>query len=405
MQVQYLLGAFAALLAVCHAFIVPQSDGSLTLVSPNEKFTSDSTITVNGQNLYSQLTSTSTYSSFVRTLYLSNVDSLLYQHINAYTPQDSVAVTVNGTTFLLIANGLYGQSQPIYKWNPSSQMFEYFQNVSVDAAINQDYEYFQYNGNHYIMLTNALSPNPPSYLLRFDGTTWQRIQNTTSEIANVYDCSFFTVGGTNYLAFANAAGVLIKVFNSSGYLSAGTAFSYSGSNAKDIETFTIGSNTYFALSLTSSVDIYQWTGSAFSQIQSIAATSAYSSKFISVGGCYFLAVAEGYTQDATSRIHQWNGTSFAVFQSIATQGASDVDTFTLGGNTYLTIASYQSTSSGLYAKSLIYKYNGNIFNKVGDITTRGATSIRKFSISGNDYLFITNDGTVNKYSNLYKLTY
>ena len=55
-----------------------------------------------------------------------------------------------------------------------------------------------------------------SYLIKFNGTTWEGIQNNANQLPSVYDTAFVTIGSSSYLGYAHNGGVLIKKFNSTG---------------------------------------------------------------------------------------------------------------------------------------------------------------------------------------------
>ena len=124
----------------------------------------------------------------------------------------------------------------------------------------------------------------------------------------------------------------------------------------------------------------------FTLYQTLQTRGAHNLEYFSIADKQFLAVA--YQFDGTylqnSVIYQWNGKLFEVFQKIATKGADDVKFFTINSDKYLAVANYGST------KSVIYKWSGRKFNKFQEIATEGAMGCTAFVINNDTFIVFAN---------------
>ncbi len=91
-------------------------------------------------------------------------------------------------------------------------------------------------------------------------------------------------------------------------------------------------------------------------------------------------------------------------QSIATSGALDWESFSIGGESYLAVAN-DGNGSTHNINSKIYKWDGSAFAEVQSIATNGGRDWESFSIAGESYLAVANnynDSTQNINSKIYK---
>ena len=114
--------------------------------------------------------------------------------------------------------------------------------------------------------------------------------------------------------------------------------------ALTVEHFTINGTLFLAFgnyhsdinkTKTSSM-IYKMQESSgrFTLYQTLQTRGAYGLEYFSIADKHFLAVANHYdgTYLLDSVIYQWNGKLFDVFQKIATKGAGDFTFFTINGD-------------------------------------------------------------------------
>ena len=114
-------------------------------------------------------------------------------------------------------------------------------------------------------------------------------------------------------------------------------------------------------------------------------------EYFSIVDKYYLALANHHdgTSLLDSVIYQWNGRLFDVFQKIATKGASDVKFFPINSDKYLAVANYHDGSTHS-TKSVIYKWSGVKFNKFQEIATEGALRCTVFVINNDTFIAFAN---------------
>jgi len=168
-----------------------------------------------------------------------------------------------------------------------------------------------------------------------------------------------------------------------------------------VEHFTINGTLFLAIAnyygdinkfKTSSM-IYKMDESTgrFTLYQTLQTRGARGLEYFSIADKHFLAVAnqEDGTYMLDSVIYEWNGKLFDVFQKIATKGGSFFTFFTINGDKYLTVANYHDGSTHS-TKSVIYKWSGGKFNKFQEIATEGALRCRAFIISNDTFIAFAN---------------
>jgi len=139
--------------------------------------------------------------------------------------------------------------------------------------------------------------------------------------------------------------------------------------------------------------IYKMDGSTgrFTLYQTLQTRGPYGLGYFSIADKHFLAVANyhdgAYLLDSV--IYQWNGKLFEVFQKIATKGGSDVTFFTINNDKYLAVANYHDGSTHS-TKSVIYKWSGGKFNKFQEIATEGALGCTAFIINNDTFIAFAN---------------
>ena len=114
-------------------------------------------------------------------------------------------------------------------------------------------------------------------------------------------------------------------------------------------------------------------------------------EYFSIVDKHFLAVANYYdgTYLLDSVIYKWNGKLFEVFQKIATKGGFHFKFFTINGERYLAVTNYYDGSS-YSLKSVIYKWSGVNLNKFQEIATEGALGCTAFIINNDTFIAFAN---------------
>ena len=171
--------------------------------------------------------------------------------------------------------------------------------------------------------------------------------------------------------------------------------------ARAVEHFTINGTLFLAFAnnrgditkhKTSSM-IYKMKESTgrFTLYETLQTRGALGVEYFSIAERHFLAVAyhwEG-TYQLESVIFQWNGKLFDVFQKIPTKGASHFTFFTINGDKYLAVANHYDGST-YSTKSVIYKWNGSKFNTFQEIATEGARGCAVFVINNDTFVAFAN---------------
>lgn len=162
--------------------------------------------------------------------------------------------------------------------------------------------------------------------------------------------------------------------------------SISNSVVLDWDSFTIGANTFLAMTNYISVTIYLWNGTDFVQYQSLATTSSRDIEFLTVGNDSFLAVASDLPE---SRIYKWIGSGFVEDHSIPTSGPRDVEPFTIGSDTFLAFANWAVGST-----NSIYRWDGSAFAEFQELPNDngGSADWEFFNIGTDSFLVVADDG-------------
>ena len=143
----------------------------------------------------------------------------------------------------------------------------------------------------------------------------------------------------------------------------------------------------------------QTTGK-FTLYQTLQTRGARGLEYFSIADKHFLAVANIYdgTYLLDSVIYQWNGKLFEVFQKVATKGGADFTFFTINGDKYLAVTNYYNGSTHSI-KSVIYKWSGVEFAKFQEIATEGAVGCTAFVINNDTFIaFANHRNSQQKYS-------
>jgi len=129
----------------------------------------------------------------------------------------------------------------------------------------------------------------------------------------------------------------------------------------------------------------------FTLYQTLQTRGPYNLEYFSIADKHFLVVANHYDGASLldSVIYRWNGKLFEVFQKIATKRGADFTFFTINGDKYLAAANYYDGSTHSI-KSVIYKWSGGKFNKFQEIATEGAVGCTAFEINNDTFIAFAN---------------
>eukprot|EP00052_Salpingoeca_macrocollata_P020120 m.168483 g.168483 ORF g.168483 m.168483 type:complete len:227 (-) comp21164_c0_seq1:59-739(-) len=210
-------------------------------------------------------------------------------------------------------------------------------------------------GNVYLAVAMIDSGNADSVILRWNGSRFVAFQSIATHGA--YDWEWFSIGGDAFLAVANhqsggSSDVDSVVYKWSRTTNGFEMYQRIGTHgAEHIEWFNINGQDFLAIANFYSSDsvIYQWQNSLFVPFQTVSNPAhAASWKWFALGRANYLALA--YHHDSTeyniaSRIFQWNGTLFVPVQSVATQGAENWEWFSINGTNFLAVANSQDNGN------------------------------------------------------------
>ena len=128
----------------------------------------------------------------------------------------------------------------------------------------------------------------------------------------------------------------------------------------------------------------------FQEIPTKGATQVAAFK---TGSALFLAIANSHGDKhkykTTSDVYKLEGGRFLHYQTLHTKGAMSIKHFTIHGNSYLAFANSYDGST-YRTNSVIYKWNGKMFTVFQEIPTLGAHGVTFFSVGGTFYLAFAN---------------
>jgi len=321
--------------------------------------------------------------------------------------------TIGTNDYLAVSNNSNGAGADInsyiYKWNTSTNKLDTtpIQTILTNGIFH--WKHFKIGTNDYIISANYYngSYNLNSKIYKWNTGTSQFDEYQSIPTNAGTDNKIFTIGTNTYLAISSLntnTSYIYKWNTSTNQFDTTPIQSIALGGVFNCETFTIGTNNYLSLSAfrygvyNLNSKIYKWnTGtSQFDEIQSIPTNGAVHSKFFTIGTDNYLVIANHHyntSYNTDSKIYKWNtGTNqFDEIQSIPTHGAMNWNNFTIGTNTYLTLANYSDDSS-ININSKIYKWNSgtNQFDEYLSVGTNGAMSWTPFTIGGKNYLALAN---------------
>ncbi|VTJ84305.1 Hypothetical predicted protein [Marmota monax] len=271
--------------------------------------------------------------------------------------------------FLAVAN--FGPNEKgqevsvIYKWSHRKLKFTPYQRIATHSA--RDWEAFEVDGEHFLAVANHRegdNHNIDSVIYKWNPSTRLFEANQTIATSGAYDWEFFTVGPYSFLVVANTFNGTSTKVHSHLYVWLVGSFrlfqSFLTLGAADWEVFRIGDRLFLAVANSHSYDvgmqlrndsytinsvIYELnvTAQAFVKFQDIPTCSALDWEFFSVGEDHFLVVAnsfDGESFSVNSIIYRWQGyEGFVAVHSLPTFGCRDWETFDTSAGSYLIYSS------------------------------------------------------------------
>ncbi|XP_061599449.1 thrombospondin-type laminin G domain and EAR repeat-containing protein-like [Cololabis saira] len=246
------------------------------------------------------------------------------QTLQTYCARDWEAFTINGHTYLAVANHRQGNNNHtidsvIYKWSKSTKSFEVHQKLPTLGAY--DWEFFTVGQYHFLVVANAfdgVTTSVDSVIYVWVDGTFQIFQTVKTYCAT--DWEMFRIGSRVFLVVAN-----------------GHRLHGNGSSQ-----YTINSTIY-------ELDM---VGQLFVRFQDIVTHSAVDWEFFSLGGQYFLVVANSFNGESyslNSILYRWQGyEGFVPVHWLPTIGCSDWEFFTSQGQSYLIYSSAKAPLSKVF---------------------------------------------------------
>ncbi|XP_038955105.1 thrombospondin-type laminin G domain and EAR repeat-containing protein isoform X3 [Rattus norvegicus] len=292
-----------------------------------------------------------------------------YQNIATHQAQSWRHFTIGKKIFLAVAN--FGPNERgqefsvIYKWSPRKLKFTLYQRIATHSA--RDWEAFEVDGEHFLVVANHRegdNHNIDSVVYRWNPSSQLFEANQSIATSGAYDWEFFTVGPYSFLVVANTFNGTSTQVHSHLYIWLVGAFqlfqSFLTFGAADWEVFHIGERIFLAVANSHSYDvqmqaqndtyilssvIYELnvTAQTFVKFQDIPTCSALDWEFFSVGEDHFLVVAnsfDGNTFSVNSIIYRWQGyEGFVAVHKLPTFGCRDWEAFNTTAGSYLIYSS------------------------------------------------------------------
>ncbi|ERE86868.1 protein TSPEAR-like protein [Cricetulus griseus] len=241
----------------------------------------------------------------------------LYQRIATHSARDWEAFKVDGEHFLVVANHREGDNHNIdsvvYRWNPSSQLFEANQSIATSGAY--DWEFFTVGPYSFLVVANT-----------FNGTSTQVHSHLYIWLVGAFQLfqSFLTFGAADWEVFHIGERIFLAVANSHSY---------------DVQ-MQAQNDSYVLSSVIYELNV---TAQNFVKFQDIPTCSALDWEFFSVGEDHFLVVAnsfDGNTFSVNSIIYRWQGyEGFVAVHKLPTFGCRDWEAFNTTAGSYLIYSS------------------------------------------------------------------
>ncbi|EDL31771.1 RIKEN cDNA C330046G03, isoform CRA_a [Mus musculus] len=187
-----------------------------------------------------------------------------YQNIATHQAQSWRHFTIGKKIFLAVAN--FGPNERgqefsvIYKWSPRKLKFTLYQRIATHSA--RDWEAFEVDGEHFLVVANHRegdNHNIDSMVYRWNPSSQLFEANQSIATSGAYDWEFFTVGPYSFLVVANTFNGTSTQVHSHLYIWLVGAFqlfqSFLTFGAADWEVFHIGERIFLAVANSHSYDV------------------------------------------------------------------------------------------------------------------------------------------------------
>ncbi|XP_044287128.1 thrombospondin-type laminin G domain and EAR repeat-containing protein [Varanus komodoensis] len=292
-----------------------------------------------------------------------------YQNLPTYQAQSWKFFTIGKKIFLAVANFVQDERgkefSVIYKWNYRKEKFIVYQRIATHSA--RDWEAFTIDGETFLAVANhrkGNNHNIDSVIYKWNSRTGLFEANQTIPTSGAYDWEFFSIGPYSFLVVANTFnGTSTKIYSHI-YIWLSGSFQLFQSiltfGAADWEFFQIRDRVFLAVANSHSYDsnpvapdnkfainssIYELniTAQMFVKFQDILTYSALDWEFFSLGEDMFLVVANSYdgvTFSVNSIIYRWQGyEGFVAVHHLPTLGCRDWEAFNTTTGSYLMYSS------------------------------------------------------------------
>ncbi|KAM4626139.1 thrombospondin-type laminin G domain and EAR repeat-containing protein [Discoglossus pictus] len=300
---------------------------------------------------------------------------VVHQYFITYQAQSWKHFTIGKRIFLALANFEKDDDGEefsiIYKWNPQKLKFLQYQKIRSCSA--RDWEAFSIEGETFLAIANhreGNNHNINSVIYKWNSSTGLFEVNQTIPTSGAYDWEFFSIGPYSFLVVANTFNGTSTNIQSQIYIWLGGMFRLFQSimtfGASDWEFFRIQDRFFLAVAnshnyqvggpmlrssyvINSTVYELNITGQLFEKYQDIVTYSAVDWEFFTVGDDYFLVVAnsfDGSSFSVNSVIYRWQGyEGFVAAHYLPTYGCRDWEAFNTSAGSYIMYSSAKEPTS------------------------------------------------------------
>ncbi|KAK2840479.1 hypothetical protein Q5P01_014219 [Channa striata] len=299
----------------------------------------------------------------------------LYQNISTQEARAWRHFTIDDKIFLVVANSREAEPElsVIYRWNRRLRRFFRHQTLETHAAL--DWEAFSIHNHSFLVVANHRrardsNHNIQSVIYKWNPTTKMFEVNQTLSTSGAYDWEFFTVGPYHFLAVANTFNGHTTSVSSTIYVWFNGCFQIFQNiptvGATDWETFHIDGRFFLAVAnsqkisshgpslytINSTVYELNMLTQTFIRFQDILTHSAVDWEFFTVGDEKFLVVAnshDGSSYSLNSVVYRWQGyEGFVPVHSLPTFGCRDWEHFSTDEGSFLIYSSATSRLSKVF---------------------------------------------------------
>jgi len=265
---------------------------------------------------------------------------------------------INGDVFIAISchfdGSTYNLNSPIYKWNSTTNKFEFFQNIPTNGGTF--FENFVIDGDTYLAIANSHyngTRNINSHLYKFDSAQNKFVLYQSIPTMGGISWSYLNMGTNHYLAVVNY---------------------------QNVNDFNVNSVVYKWNSTTKLFDVYQ----------NIPYYAGHGVEMYTYNNKSYLVLTSLDSAIQYAYIYRWNTSTnlFELLQTspVSTNGALTPDLFEVGASLYLSIPNVNGS------KSAIYKLNNTtgLFELFKELDSYNCHSIHHFVLNSIDYIIWSN---------------